>query len=104
MGVPEDDVQHIHPEHRAVLLQEVRDFLPWSTTGLFCSHHAESVFLDVCSSFVTKQAIFLVCHSMHNAYLFQPLIRAGSNPSKENIKVFTTVFVGIKVVTPPLKS
>lgn len=42
-----------HPP-RAALLQEVRDFLAWNTAGLFCSHHGESVYLDVCSSFVTK--------------------------------------------------
>lgn len=32
MGVPEDDIQHIHPEHWAALLQEVRDFLALNTT------------------------------------------------------------------------
>lgn len=43
MGVPEDDVQQIHPEHWTALVQEVRDFLAWNTTGLFCSYHGESV-------------------------------------------------------------
>lgn len=55
-------------------------------------------------SFVPKQAVFLLCACMHNAYLLEPFIRAGPNPSEENINVLQWIFLVIKIVSPSLKS
>lgn len=80
-------------EIAATCTSAVRKFERFSSMGHSSAVIGEGAFsLDVRSSFVMKQAVFLLCVCMHDAYLLQPLIRAGSNPSKENINVLQWTF------------